>query len=109
MTLELSYIAATGRLDQLDPTERSLLRVIALGQSGADTEALVAARLGITPEEGAALCTAVFDKLGLRPTPYLGRHTLAKLALRHEGRQKISEVGVSAGGGRSSSFRETER
>ncbi|KRA27854.1 MULTISPECIES: hypothetical protein [unclassified Nocardioides] len=109
MTLELSYIAATSRLDRLDPTERSLLRVIALGQSGADTDALVAARLGITLQEATALSTALFDELGLRPTPYLGRHTLAKLALRHAGRKKISEVGVSAGGGRSSSFRETER
>ncbi len=109
MTLELSYIAATSRLDRLDPTERSLLRVIALGQSGADTEALIAARLGITPEEGAALCTAVFDKLGLRPTPYLSRRALAKLVLRRRGLPRKSEVGVSAGGGQSSSFRETER
>jgi hypothetical protein len=109
MTLELSYIAATSRLDRLDPTERALLRVIALGQSGADTEALVAARLGITLQEATALSTALFDKLGLRPTAYLGRHTLAKLVLRRRGLPRISEVGVSAGGGQSSSFRETER
>lgn len=105
MTLELSYIAATTRLDRLDPVERMALELIALGQ----TEAMIATQLGITPRASAALCTAVFATLGLRPTAYLGRRALAKLTLRAAGRQKISEVPVSAGVPGPSSFRETER
>lgn len=109
MTLELSYIAATSRLDLLDPDERTLLQVIALGRSEADADALVAARFDITPRDAAVLCSRVLERLGLRPTAYLRRSTLARLALGPAGPQKISEVRVSAGAGRSSSLRETER
>ncbi|GAA4082504.1 LuxR C-terminal-related transcriptional regulator [Nocardioides kongjuensis] len=76
--LELTYLAATSRLDRLGIRERQVLRLIALGQS----ESAIAAQLGLSPETTAALCSGVFRTLGLRPTPYLSKRLLAVLTLR---------------------------
>ncbi|MCX6399688.1 MAG: LuxR C-terminal-related transcriptional regulator [Propionibacteriales bacterium] len=78
MTLELSYIAATSRVDLLTHRERAVLQKIALGQS----DAAISAQLGLPLGEVTSLVAGIFDKLGLVPTPYLSRRVLAALTLR---------------------------
>lgn len=76
--LELTYIAATSRLDRLGIQERQVLQLIAHGQS----ETAIGRQLGLGPDATAELCTRVFDKLGLTPTAYVSRRVLAVLTLR---------------------------
>jgi len=76
--LELTYVAATSRLERLGPRERQVLQLVAHGQSGS----AIARQLGLTPEEAEAVTRRVFDKLGLVPSAHLGRRVLAVLTLR---------------------------
>lgn len=78
MSLELSYIAATSRVDLLGRRERSVLQLIALGHS----DAAISAQLGLPLREVTDLVADTFHKLGLTPTPYLSRRLLAVLTLR---------------------------
>lgn len=79
MVLEMSYLAATSRVDRLGPREREVLQMIAIGQS----DEQVAQQLELSPDVAVKLCADVFDTLGIHPTPYLSRRTLAALTLRH--------------------------
>ncbi|HWJ11715.1 MAG TPA: LuxR C-terminal-related transcriptional regulator [Nocardioides sp.] len=76
--LELTYVAATSRLDRLGIQERQVLQLIAHGQS----EAAIGRQLGLSPSATQEICTRVFDKLGLVPSPYVDRRVLAVLTLR---------------------------
>lgn len=82
MTLELSYIAATSRVDLLTRRERAVLEKVALGQG----DAAISAQIGLPLDEVTSLIAGTFDKLGLVPTPYLSRRVLAVLTLRQAGR-----------------------
>lgn len=82
MVLEMSYLAATSRADRLGPREREVLQMIALGQS----DEQVAEQLELAPDVAAKLCGDVFDTLGIHPTAYLSRRTLAALTLRARAR-----------------------
>lgn len=76
--LELTYIAATSRLDRLGHQERRVLQLIAHGQS----EAAIGRQVGLSPRATAETCRRIFDTLGLVPSPYLDRRVLAVLTLR---------------------------
>ena len=76
--LELTYVAATSRLDRLGIQERQVLQLIAHGQS----DAAIGRQLGLSPLATEEICTQVFDKLGLVPSAYLSRRVLAVLTLR---------------------------
>lgn len=77
MDLGATYVAATSRLDRLSRRERHVLHQIALGQS----EAGIAAQLCLPHTTVEALCSQVFDKLDLQPSPHLDRRVLAVLTL----------------------------
>ncbi|NYI45218.1 DNA-binding NarL/FixJ family response regulator [Nocardioides aromaticivorans] len=76
--LELTYVAATSRLDRLGIQERQVLQLIAHGQS----DAAIGRQLGLSPLATEEISTRIFDKLGLEPSPYLSRRVLAVLTLR---------------------------
>ncbi len=76
--LELTYVAATSRLDRLGIQERQVLQLIAHGQS----DAAIGRQLGLSPQATEEICTRVFDKLGLVPSAYVSRRVLAVLTLR---------------------------
>lgn len=78
--LELTYLAAIDRLDRLDDRQLAVLRLVAQGQSDAQTSE----RVGLGPRRTGQLVTGVFVTLGLRPTPYVSRRTMARLVLRHD-------------------------
>ncbi|MEV5000644.1 hypothetical protein [Nocardioides sp. LML1-1-1.1] len=76
--LELTYVAATSRLDRLGHQERRVLQLIAHGQS----DAAIGRQLGLSLRATEETCRRVFDTLGLVPSPYLDRRVLAVLTLR---------------------------
>lgn len=76
--LELTYVAATSRLDRLGIKERQVLQLIAHGQS----DAAIGRQLGLSPRATEEISSRVFDKLGLVPSAYLSRRVLAVLTLR---------------------------
>lgn len=76
--LELTYVAATSRLDQLGIKERQVLQLIAHGQS----DAAIGRQLGLSAGATEEICARIFDKLGLVPSAYLSRRVLAVLTLR---------------------------
>ena len=76
--LELTYVAATSRLDRLGIQERQVLQLIAHGQS----DAAIGRQLGLSPRATEEISTRIFEKLGLEPSPYLSRRVLAVLTLR---------------------------
>lgn len=76
--LEVSYLAAASRVDRLDDDQLVVLRLVALGMD--DEE--IARRLGTGPARTRQTVRLIFATLGVRPTPYLSRRSLARLALR---------------------------